>query len=107
MNSLYPLYKRFIVQVGRLRLGAIIKGTARKLNHSTPPLDGEAKGPLTMDERSPWRFFKPVNLHREWTDFALQRRNLGFIFRNRGGGRFFSVEFTSIILAQPQLDQIG
>src|SRR5260363_115856 len=37
--------------------------------------------------------FEQVDLHRELPGFALQCCDLGFVFRDRCGSRFFSIQF--------------
>ena len=51
-------------------------------------------------------FFEELELHRELTDLAFERRDLGLVFRGGPSLDFLAVQLTAVVLREPQLDQI-
>lgn len=72
-----------------------------------PGTGDDGGGPAGAGDRLAPSFFHQVRLHRELANLAFKRRNVCLVLGNNANLLFLVVQFATIELREPQLDEIS
>ena len=114
LNAVDQLEEVLVCQAQPVQRRAVVVGAPGKLDHFATQSDGAAFRPLTIEHlsllltrRRYGVFFKEIELHREPTDLALERRDLGLVVVDPRRFDLFAGGLSAIELREQHLYEIG